>query len=692
MTRREFSLLALTPAVASGRDRSYADEHPDMLLRYLTGQLNELAARWERERDLITSPAQIATRNRQVRDKMREMIHGLPDRNPLQPVVTGSFNRPGYRVENVMIQSRPDFWVTGNLYIPAEGTGPFPGIISPCGHYADARINPEYQSAYLNLVRAGFVVFAYDPVGQGERRQYWNPTTGETEVGGATTEHSMAGQILLLMGEDLTHYRIWDGMRAIDYLLTRPEVDPNRIGCAGHSGGGTLTMFISALDERVKVAVVNQGGTGHRWPIELRPGSRVGPSDVEQNLFPAGVHGVDLCDIHVAIAPRPLLALIEDYNPRFNLAADHIRRRYQQMGVPEHFATEEATDPHAWTPKLRIATTRWFSRWFYNQPGPDKEPEFELEPPSRLYCTPNGSIHYSKKGETIYTLIAKKSAAIRPRGVADLKKLIGYRKLESPLNVREIVATQRRGYRIDKVEFLSEPGIFIPSWVFVPERSAPQSALPLVYVHESGKQVDGLEFGPLETRCKQGELIIAIDVRGIGETRPPNSASSDRPGGFGFLFDVETAMAYMAWYLDRSLFGMRVQDVVRSVDFTLARTGASGVRMYGRGMGALWSMFAAALDPRIRSLTCDRGLVSYQSLTKTDRYLHGANVLIRDVLLHFDLPDVAALISDRELTLRNLVDPMKRAVPLADAESTYATVKEAFRRAGKSDQFRLEKT
>src|SRR5262249_49051372 len=197
---------------------------------------------------------------------------------------------------------------------------------------------------------------------------------------------SMPGQVLLLMGEDLSHYRIWDGMRAIDYLLTRTEVDPSRIGCAGHSGGGTLTLFISALDERVKCAVVNEGGTTHRWPIHLRPESRIGPSDVEQNLFPAAKYGVDHCDLHIAIAPRPLLALIEDYSPSFNAAAEHIRSRYQQFGVPEKFATGEATDPHAWTLKLRLATTDWFCRWFYNRPGPAQEPEFEPEKPETLYC------------------------------------------------------------------------------------------------------------------------------------------------------------------------------------------------------------------------------------------------------------------------------------------------------------------
>src|ERR1051326_1530250 len=342
MHRRTFALSLLAPLALRGeRQPSYAEQYPDMLLNLLARRINEKTEGWDRQRSRITTSAQVEAWNQAVREKMIRMIHGLPDRNPLEPATAGSFARDGYRVENVMFQSRPNFWVTGNLYIPAIGPGPFPGIISPCGHYDDARMNPEYQCAYIDLALAGFVVLAYDPVGQGDCRQYWNPTAKATEVGGPTPEHSMAGQLLLLMGEDLTHYRVWDGMRAIDYLLTRAEVDPKRIGCAGHSGGGTLTRFIAAIDTRVQCVVINEGGTANRWPLDLRPESRIGPSDVEQNLFPGAALGVDNVDMHVAIAPRPLLCLIEDYSPRFNQAAEQIRLRYQQLGVPDRFARSE---------------------------------------------------------------------------------------------------------------------------------------------------------------------------------------------------------------------------------------------------------------------------------------------------------------------------------------------------------------
>ena len=169
----------------------------------------------------------------------------------------------------------------------------------------------------------------------------------------------MPGQLQLLMGENLTEYRVWDGMRAIDYLLTRSEVDPKRIGCAGHSGGGTLTKFISVVDERVQCAAIIEGGTVNRWPIKVPPWQPDwSQSDVEQNLFPSALYGIDNVDLHIAIAPRPCLAGIEHYGPAFDQAAQAIQTRYRQLGAPEKFTTVAADDPHALDSKVEAGDNR----------------------------------------------------------------------------------------------------------------------------------------------------------------------------------------------------------------------------------------------------------------------------------------------------------------------------------------------
>jgi cephalosporin-C deacetylase-like acetyl esterase len=667
-----------------------------MLLTHVASRLNASAASWDQQRERIRTAGDVEVRNRYVREKFKEMIHGYPERTPLSPQTVAVHNRDGYRVENVMFQSLPNFWVTGNLYVPTEGKAPFPGVISPCGHYPLARMEPQYQCVYIDLVKAGFVVLAYDPIGQGERRQYWNPETGQTDVApDSIYEHTMPGQVLLLMGEDLTHYRIWDGMRAIDYLQSRPEVDAHRIACAGHSGGGTMTLFISALDERVKCAVVNEGGTSNHWPIHFGPGGGVGPSDVEQNYFPGAKYGVDMPDLHVAIAPRPLLALVEEYHPAFDRAAGEIRKRYAQLGVAERFGTDQANDPHAWTPKLRLATTRWLSRWLRGVPGPDSEPEAAIEAPETLYCCPNGSLRYSQIGDTIFSLILKKQETLPPKRdltgaelTSEVAALLRYKKTPAPLAPRALVTTRRRGYSVEKLEFLSEPGIYIPAWVFIPEHRA--AAYPtLLTFNDKGKQIDGMEFGLYERLARKGQMVIACDVRGIGETKPPHSPAGEWPGDFRQLFDVETAITYMTWAEGDSLFGMRVQDVIRSVDYALSRADVDKqrFRVAGKGAGALWVLFAAVLDGRISDLILERGLLSYRTLARADRYTHSSGILVPDILKHFDLPQVAAGLAGRKLTLAGPVDHMQRSVDLEAVKRCYSLTEMAFERAAGGGQF-----
>lgn len=702
------SLALAQPPVPA---RSYADEMPNMLDSYMTGGLNRLAAQWDARRSVLHTAADVEARNASVREKFLGMLGGFPERTSLNALTVKTAERHGYRIENVMFCSRPDFWVTGNLYLPSSGSGPFPGLISPCGHYPMARMVPQYQSAYISLAKSGFAVLAYDPIGQGERRQYWNPSAHLTEVGGAVFEHSMTGHLLMLLGETLTGYLVWEGMRAIDYLLSRPEVDAKRIGCVGHSGGGTLTKFITVADNRVQCAAILEGGTANAWPTQS-----VGIADVEQNLFPAALYGIDNVDLHVAIAPRPLLAAIEHYGPSFDRAAGAIGTRYKQLGAERKFATVAADDPHAWTPKLRLATTDWFCRWFYDWSGPQKEEAYQISDPEDLFCMPNGSLRYSSKGKTIFSIIAEKQSCFRlwqdaPRTRTELderqkeirarvRRILRYELHEKPLNERHIVTTPREGYRIEKIEFLSEPGIYIPTWVYVPEGR--KGVLPtVVYFSDEGMESDGMEFtgefgptwapGVLDQLARNGYLVIAADVRGVGET-DASRFSSLTSSEFGQLFDTNTSLSYAAWSMDRSLLGMRVQDVVRTIDYAVQRGGADGrnLHLIGKGNAGLWCLYAAALDPRIQSLICVQSLLSYRSLVHADRYLYSADVLIPEILMHFDLPQVAAAVAPRKLTLIEPVDAMKKAVGFAQVEDEYRWARAAFEAAASGKNFQIE--
>ena len=260
--------------------------------------------------------------------------------------------------------------------------------------------------------------------------------------------------------------------------------------------------------------------------------------------------------------------------------------------------------------------------------------------------------------------------------------------------------TPRDGYRVEKIAFLSEPGIYIPAWVFVPEIRKNMLS-PILYLNDEGMESDGMEFegaessglkyGVLDQLARKGHLVVAVDVRGIGETRPPHSSSLS-PGEFGQLFDTETGMAYAAWSMDQSLLGMRVQDVVRSVDYVLQRDKAEGQRVHliGKGMAGLWCLYAAALDARISSLISVESLSSYRTLAQADRYLYGANVLVPDILLHLDLAQIAAAVAPRPLAIIEPKDAMKNTVDSVQAQAAYQFAQAAYMAAASERNFQIE--
>jgi len=655
-----------------------------MLSSYFAARLNAVAAQWTAKIASIQTADGARERNRFVRAKEHDLLSGWPEKTPLKPRVTKTTQRDGYRIENVMYQSRPDFWVTANLYVPTRGGGPYPGILASCGHYDPSRFYPDYQLAFRNLVENGFVVLAFDPMGQGERRQFWNPETNAAELGsmgrgsGATTEHSLAGHVLEPLGENVNQYFVWDGMCGIDYLMSRPEVDPKRIGAAGHSGGGTATMYLSCLDERIECVVIHEGGLGHQWPID--PGrARLEPADGEQNLFGAASYGMDFVELSAAISPRPLLISVEHFNPAFNAAADDVRKRYALLGAGDRFTTVEANAPHAWTKKLSIANTDWFSRFFYNRPGPTDGADYQPEPQEVLRCVPNGSLRYSGF-DTVFTHAAKEVAALHPAVPRDipgeLRRLLRYKKIDTPMAARETGP--------GRVNIGSEEGITLPAIV---ARAAGSSSSPVVYLGDEGAEA-AQESGLLARIAQSGRTVVAVDVRGMGRTKL--SSTTSRTGTYVQIFDAETWAAYSAWQLEESLVGMRVADTIRAVDYALSLTGgASGVQLVGKGSGALLAMLATALDSRIAGAVCHGGLLSYATMASAAGTLLGADLIIRGVLKSFDLPDIAGGIADRPLRIVDPVDAMKRPVEIASVRNAYQRTADAYSRKGAAGRFQI---
>src|SRR6185312_301705 len=212
-----------------------------------------------------------------------KQIGGYPQRTPLHAQIVGRRKCDGYRVEKILFESQPQHYVSALLYLP-DSPPPYPGVIVPCGHTANGKIGYFRISAFL--ARSGFAALCYDPIGQGERYQVLDES-GKPPMK-STSEHTAVGIGSILVGRNTASYRIWDGMRAIDYLASRGDVDATKIGCTGISGGGTLTEYLMALDDRIGCAAPGCAPTTFSRRL-----ATIGPGDAEQNIFGQIALGLD---------------------------------------------------------------------------------------------------------------------------------------------------------------------------------------------------------------------------------------------------------------------------------------------------------------------------------------------------------------------------------------------------------------
>ena len=371
-----------------------------MLSTYLKAEAQkQFDARKKLVADLKT-PEDVQKRQKMLRDQFIKALGGFPEKTPLNAKVVGTIDGKGYRIEKVIYESRPNHHVTANLYLP-PGKGPFPGVLLPCGHGNDGKASGTYQRICMLLATNGMAALCYDPIGQGERMQILGDMSKPIISG--TTEHTMLDVGALLVGRCTASYRIWDGIRALDYLASRPEVDPKRLGCTGVSGGGTLTSYISALDDRIVCAAPSCYITS----LE-RLFATIGPQDGEQNIPGQVAFGMDHADYITMRAPRPTLVLCatKDF---FDIQGTwtsfrEAKQVYGLLGHPERVDIAEFNQTHGYPKPQREAMVNWMRRWLLGKDERVTEPEFTVYKDAELQCTRTGQVLEEFKGKSVTML------------------------------------------------------------------------------------------------------------------------------------------------------------------------------------------------------------------------------------------------------------------------------------------------
>jgi cephalosporin-C deacetylase-like acetyl esterase len=591
----------------------------------------------------LKTPDDIRAYQQRLREFFIRQLGGLPERTPLNAQTVGTIDADGYRIEKVIFESQPQHHVTANLYLP-DGDGPFPCVAVSSGHSRTAKTAAYNQRFGIMLAREGMAALCFDPIGQGERSQILD-AGGQPQFSGTTTEHFLIGVGSILVGRNTARYRIWDAMRAIDYLTSRPEIDPQRIGFTGCSGGGTLTSYVMALDDRVTCAAPACYLTTFQRLIDT-----IGPQDAEQNIYGQIAFGLDQPDYVLLRAPQPTLisATTGDF---FDIDGtwDNYRqakRIYTRLGRPEQVDLVEVEGPHGVKPENLAAIAQWMQRWLLDRDDPVAAVELPVRPEQELLCTKAGQVLRLPGEKSVFDLNAEREAelaALRqklwketpPVEMADrIRALLGVRpndQLPKP-TWDDIGRVQRDGYHIDKLVLHTDTSA-LPALTYHPPE--PRAGAYL-YLHEDGKLADGAPGGEIEKLVQEGYVVVAVDLRGCGET------ASDKPDKV--LGNWKTY--YLAYLLGKPLVGLQVEDALAAAHFVAyyETKQPREVHLVGVGEAGLAALHAAALRPelftsvRLRNVPRDWASVVRES-APTGR-LTGA---VHGALEVYDLPDLARL-------------------------------------------------
>jgi len=642
-----------------------------MLIHELIGQANDYYD--IRDRDIAKLRTKSDWRQRQalVKDQLLKLVGPFPEKTPLKTRITGVIYKEGYRVEKIIYESMPEFFVSACLFIPEKIDGKAPAVLNVIGHNQEAFRAELYQKVYLNLVRKGIIVLAIDPIGQGEHVQYFNPDINFSSIGYSVIEHCYLGNQCFLSGTSPGRYFIWDGIRGIDYLLTRDDVDPERIGVTGFSGGGTITSYIAAFDDRVKVSVPCSWSTASRRQLETK-----GVQDAE-TIFVRGVaEGITLEDLVEVRAPKPTLMTFVSRDQYLSIqgARESFReakKAYALLGHEDNLELVEDDYEHWMTPRIRLKMYEFFMKHF-DLAGDPAEEEVDLLSAAELRVTTSGQISTSLGGDMVFDVNKRETEELINRleqsrkdivkhlnGVmVKAKDISGYAVSENlPYEPFFNGRYKRDGYTVGKYAIKGEGDYVIPFLLFVPDGNKDKYPA-LVYLHPEGKAAEALPGGEIEKLVKKGYIVAATDVLGIGETK--NNAT--RP----------LAPGYTAVLIGRSIVGIQAGDIVRTVGFlqSLEDVDKHKVGALAVGETCFPLLHAAAFHPSINNVTLIGSPISYRSVA-TNRFYEIGLITnegggtghpyevdfswgIAGVLRGYDLPDLIGCIAPRKIVLADL--------------------------------------
>jgi dienelactone hydrolase len=633
---------------------------PRMMQDWLGRKVREIEAQGNLQRAAITTKADAEAYVKSARDRIRECFGPEPEKTPLRPRITGVVERESYRIEKVIFESRPGFLVTSNLYLPKGRSGPLPCVLVACGHSENSKCAEAENAIAQSFARLGYVALIFDPPGQGERYQYVDPSdAAKSRYQYATFEHAQAGNQQSLVGESCSAWFAWDGVRALDYLLSRPEVDPQHVGITGNSGGGMETAFLCGLEPRFTMAAPSGWVTTIRRNAENEL-----TQDTEQCPPRVLALGLDHSDFLAAFAPKPIVIQAQEkdfFDVRGSQEAfERLKHLYTLLGKPDNIHLNIGLNYHSYPRASREVTYRVFNQ-ATGVSVPADEPPLTIEKDETLWCTPRGQVVY-ENSRSIFWFTRDKSASLaknRPTLAGKALQDAARNLLKMPTSAgvpdysilrnagRNRYST--KGFCTYAVE--TELGVYAPVTRLyhdqLTSRPPRESKRAVLYVSHQSADAE-LREEPLVAdllRAETDAAFYACDVRGVGESRPNIGGAGGR---LHRPFDSDYFFAANSLMLDRPYLGQKVWDVIRVLAW-LRDQGHTEIHLAAKGWGALAATFAALLGPFVAQVTLKHALQSFATVAETEDYRWPYSMLLPGVLLHFDLPDCYQALASQKL-------------------------------------------
>jgi cephalosporin-C deacetylase-like acetyl esterase len=594
----------------------------------------------------------------ELRHKLLDMIGGLPEqKTPLHPSITGRIQMGGFHIEKLLFQSLPGVYVAALVYVPDDGRTSHPAVLVPSGHAPNGKVH--YQALCQRLVQRGYVVLSWDTVGQGERSQFWDAQSGKSRYNLICAEHAVLGNMAYLAGTNLARWEIWDGIRALDYLLARPEVDPQRINITGTSGGGFQAAHIAALDERIKVAAPSCYITA--LPMRIYNRIFADPdSDPEQDLYGMVSNGVDHPGLLLMMYPRPVFvaAAVLDFFP---IEGTHktfreVENLYARFNHSDRIAMTEGYHQHEFSLENQEAALNFLDHFNQLPPKHGLPPVRELDEKA-LQCTRTGQVMLDHSDA---------------RSLMDVIKeyYVEHKQNRTPITLAQIYyGNQYAGIKAWSVSKYSRTAavqgeiqweavgsstsgdLLIERYLLHHSRNL---EMPLLHIHSpanknpkvllwfSGRGKAGPEnWDKVVKYVDAGFDVVSFDFRGLGETRMPYKAiSEDDP----LLSQLDFDHAYMspisgvlADYVYNSLltgrpyFLQMIEDVEIAGRFSRAKFNTNQLAVTADGDAYTLARRIAGILPEIKLLPqSDAPVLNWSEIIERKREMWPIQYLLPD--------------------------------------------------------------